>query len=142
MVAVPIHYAISPLLLDPPHMRNTNVEEGLASSRLSFSCCLIAGVCLGMQIAVVEFARNILGWKDAHSTEFNSSTEHPVVIEMPEHNTGHMGATMRLGKRKTIFKSKQSILSKLITEFFESFDLVMKEGINCVKKLSPLSKST
>ena len=80
---------------------------------LSDVVCLIAGVCLGMQVAVIEFARSILGWKDAHSTEFNSSTEHPVVIEMPEHNTGHMGATMRLGKRKTIFKSKHSLLSKL-----------------------------
>ena len=89
------------------------------------SIYLIAGVCLGMQVAVIEFARSILGWRDAHSTEFNSSTEHPVVIEMPEHNTGHMGATMRLGKRKTIFKSKHSLLSKLITEFVESIDPVM-----------------
>ena len=65
-----------------------------------------------MQVAVVEFARSVLGWKDAQSTEFNPSTSHPVVIEMPEHNTGHMGATMRLGKRKTIFKKKDSLLSK------------------------------
>lgn len=92
-------------------------QIGMVSSRFTFSCCLVAGVCLGMQVAVIEFARNILGWKDAHSTEFNSTTEHPVVIEMPEHNTGHMGATMRLGKRKTVFKSKTSLLSKLIAEF-------------------------
>ena len=65
-----------------------------------------------MQLAVVEFARNVLGWKDAQSTEFNPSTEHPVVIEMPEHNPGQMGATMRLGKRKTLFKTKDSLLSE------------------------------
>ena len=71
-----------------------------------------SGVCLGMQVAVIEFSRCILGWRDAQSTEFDSSTAHPVVIEMPEHNTGHMGATMRLGKRRTVFKTKDSLLSK------------------------------
>ena len=40
---------------------------------------IFAGVCLGMQIAVIEFARNVLGWKDAQSTEFDSNTSHPVV---------------------------------------------------------------
>ncbi len=65
-----------------------------------------------MQLAVVEFARNVLDLKDAQSTEFNPSTTNPVIIEMPEHNTGQMGATMRLGKRETVFKSKDSLLSK------------------------------
>jgi CTP synthase len=80
------------------------------------------GVCLGLQCAVIEFARNVLGWKDAHSTEADSTTTHPVVIEMPEHHPGHLGGTMRLGKRKTIFKtSQESILQKLYknAEFVE-----------------------
>ncbi|XP_077153695.1 CTP synthase 1 isoform X2 [Ranitomeya variabilis] len=79
------------------------------------------GVCLGMQLAVVEFAREILGWKDANSTEFNPQTSHPVVIDMPEHNPGQMGGTMRLGKRRTIFHSQNSILRKLYggQEFIE-----------------------
>ena len=68
-----------------------------------------------MQMAVIEFARNVLDWKDAASTEFNLSTTHPVVIEMPEHNPGQMGGTMRLGKRKTVFKTKESLLSKCWT---------------------------
>uniref|UniRef100_A0A7N8XJA5 CTP synthase n=1 Tax=Mastacembelus armatus TaxID=205130 RepID=A0A7N8XJA5_9TELE len=72
-----------------------------------------AGVCLGMQLAVCEFARNVLGWEDASSTEFNPESRHPVVIEMPEHNPGQMGGTMRLGKRRTIFKSSSSLLRKL-----------------------------
>ncbi|XP_041649419.1 CTP synthase 1-like [Cheilinus undulatus] len=71
------------------------------------------GVCLGMQLAVCEFARNVLGWEDANSTEFNPDSKHPVVIDMPEHNPGQMGGTMRLGKRRTIFKSDTSVLRKL-----------------------------
>uniref|UniRef100_A0A8C2H765 CTP synthase n=1 Tax=Cyprinus carpio TaxID=7962 RepID=A0A8C2H765_CYPCA len=71
------------------------------------------GVCLGMQLAVCEFARNVLGWEDANSTEFDPETKHPVVIEMPEHNPGQMGGTMRLGKRRTLFKSTSSVLRKL-----------------------------
>lgn len=71
------------------------------------------GVCLGLQCAVVEFARNILGWKNACSTEVDPDTEFPVVIDMPEHNPGDMGGTMRLGKRQTIFKHSDSILRAL-----------------------------
>uniref|UniRef100_A0A3B3QBJ3 CTP synthase n=1 Tax=Paramormyrops kingsleyae TaxID=1676925 RepID=A0A3B3QBJ3_9TELE len=50
---------------------------------------------------------------DANSTEFDPESKHPVVIDMPEHNPGQMGGTMRLGKRRTIFKSGNSVLSKL-----------------------------
>uniref|UniRef100_A0A8B9FAZ9 CTP synthase n=1 Tax=Amazona collaria TaxID=241587 RepID=A0A8B9FAZ9_9PSIT len=71
------------------------------------------GVCLGMQLAVVEFARNCLNWEDANSTEFDPDTKNPVVIDMPEHNPGDMGGTMRLGKRKTVFKTQNSVLRKL-----------------------------
>ncbi|XP_064606995.1 CTP synthase 1-like isoform X2 [Liolophura sinensis] len=71
------------------------------------------GVCLGLQCAVIEFARNVLKKKDAHSTEFRPETTNPVVIEMPEHNTGVMGGTMRLGKRKTLFTTQESSLRKL-----------------------------
>ncbi|XP_071112433.1 CTP synthase 1-like [Haliotis cracherodii] len=71
------------------------------------------GVCLGLQCAVIEFSRNVIGWKDADSTEFNAKTSNPVVIEMPEHNPGQMGGTMRLGQRKTIFRSQDCLLRKL-----------------------------
>jgi CTP synthase len=67
---------------------------------------------------VIEFSRNVLGWTDAHSTEFNPQTKHPVVIEMPEHNPGELGGTMRLGLRKTVFRPEiKSILRKLFQEF-------------------------
>ncbi|XP_078279211.1 CTP synthase 1-like isoform X2 [Rhinoraja longicauda] len=74
------------------------------------------GVCLGMQLAVVEFARNELKWSDANSTEFDINTSFPVVIDMPEHNPGDMGGTMRLGKRTTILKDKNSVIWKLYKE--------------------------
>ena len=46
------------------------------------------GICLGLQCAVVEFARNVLGMKGAASTEIDPETPEPVVIDMPEHNPG------------------------------------------------------
>lgn len=61
------------------------------------------GLCLGLQCATIEFARNVLGWQDANSTEFDVETKHPVVIDMPEFNPGQMGGTMRLGRRRTAF---------------------------------------
>ncbi len=44
------------------------------------------GICLGMQVMVIEYCRSVLGWADANSTEFNDSSPHPVVIFMPEIN--------------------------------------------------------
>ena len=73
----------------------------------------LLGVCLGLQCAVIEFARYVLLKKDAHTTEIDPNTTNPVVIDMPEHNTGELGGTMRLGKRQTIFKTKDSILRQL-----------------------------
>ncbi|MCB0400557.1 MAG: CTP synthase [Flavobacteriales bacterium] len=56
------------------------------------------GICLGMQCAVIEFARNVLGFKDAHSTEMEANTEHPVIYLMEEQrNITDKGGTMRLG---------------------------------------------
>ncbi|MDO4240532.1 CTP synthase [Micrococcus sp.] len=60
------------------------------------------GLCLGMQSMVIEYARNVLGWADAHSTEFDPDTAHPVVATMAEQRDivsgeGDLGGTMRLG---------------------------------------------
>lgn len=62
------------------------------------------GVCLGMQVAVVEYARSVLGRAKAHSTEFDAETAWPTVIFMPEAvgEKGEMGGTMRLGSRDTV----------------------------------------
>ncbi|KAK4707418.1 hypothetical protein R3W88_033019 [Solanum pinnatisectum] len=71
------------------------------------------GICLGMQIAVIEFARSILGLLDANSTEFDPSTQNPCVIFMPEGSKTHMGGTMRLGSRRTYFKVADCKSAKL-----------------------------
>lgn len=56
------------------------------------------GICLGMQCACIEFARNVLGWKDANSTEMNQKTKHPVIALLEEQQkVKAMGGTMRLG---------------------------------------------
>ena len=58
------------------------------------------GICLGMQMAVTEFCRNVLGLEDANSTEFDKDTSNPAVIFMPEGDKEKMGGTMRLGSRR------------------------------------------
>ncbi len=56
------------------------------------------GICLGMQMAVIEFARNVLGWADADSGEFKADCGHPVIDIMPEQKAiTKKGGTMRLG---------------------------------------------
>ena len=57
------------------------------------------GICLGMQIAVIEYARHVAGWADAHSAEFSGLTAHPVIALMPDQvGITAKGGTMRLGK--------------------------------------------
>jgi CTP synthase len=57
------------------------------------------GICLGMQIAIIEFARDVLGMADANSAEIDPSTTHPVIDILPEQkDVTDMGGTMRLGQ--------------------------------------------
>ncbi len=64
------------------------------------------GICLGMQCAVIEFARNVLGWTDAHSSEMNNETSHKVIDLMAEQkDITDMGGTMRLGAYNCNIKS-------------------------------------
>jgi CTP synthase len=63
------------------------------------------GICLGMQMAVIEYARNVLHWNDANSTEMNIGTAHPVIDLMEEQKTiTEKGGTMRLGAWKCDLK--------------------------------------
>ncbi|MCW2277506.1 CTP synthase [Heliophilum fasciatum] len=56
------------------------------------------GICLGMQLAVIEYCRNVLGWADANSSEFTPETTHPVIDLLPEQkDIEDKGGTMRLG---------------------------------------------
>lgn len=64
------------------------------------------GICFGFQLAVVEYARNVCGLADAHTTEVQSETPHPVVTLLPDQqDVEEMGATMRLGAYDTQLKS-------------------------------------
>ena len=63
------------------------------------------GICLGMQIAVIEFARHVIGWTDAHSSEFSETTPHPVIDLMLDQVGVHAkGGTMRLGKYPCVLR--------------------------------------
>jgi CTP synthase len=63
------------------------------------------GICLGLQCAVIEFARNVCGLKDANSTEFNKQTEHPVIDLMEtQKDIKDKGGTMRLGAYPCVLK--------------------------------------
>lgn len=80
------------------------------------------GICLGMQCAVVEYARNVIGLKDAHTTEIDSNTPHPVIDLMDQQKevVHRKGGTMRLGAYNCHLeknsKSYQSYQSKTISE--------------------------
>lgn len=66
-----------------------------------------------MQISVIEFARSVLSLESANSEEFDEETPNPVVIFMPEGSKTHMGSTMRLGCRRTLFQTPNCISAKL-----------------------------
>lgn len=86
-------------LLVAPGFGSRGVEGKISAVRYARENRLpFFGICLGMQMAVIEFARNVLGWKDAHSTEMNASTPYPVIALMEEQKKiKKKGGTMRLG---------------------------------------------
>ncbi|KAF9571837.1 CTP synthase ura7 [Mortierella alpina] len=73
------------------------------------------GICLGLQIAVIEFARNVCSMPEANSIELDENTTTPVVVYMPEISKTHLGGTMRLGLRPTEFQAgtENSAIRKL-----------------------------
>ena len=63
------------------------------------------GLCLGMQLATIEFARHVIGYNDAHSIEFDPSTTHPISALMPDQNgVEDLGGTLRLGSYPCILE--------------------------------------
>lgn len=70
------------------------------------------GICLGMQIAIIEFARNVLGLKNANSAEINPETPYPVIDILPEQKeVTDMGGTMRLGQYPCVLNPESKSLS-------------------------------
>ncbi|MEY2937504.1 MAG: hypothetical protein RL062_93 [Bacteroidota bacterium] len=78
------------------------------------------GICLGMQMATIEFARNVLGWKDAHSTEMKENTPYPVIALMDEQKTiVNKGGTMRLGSYSCKLDKKSKAYKAYGTDLIE-----------------------
>jgi len=70
----------------------------------------VFGICLGMQCMVIEFARNVLGYRDANSTEFDIDTKHPVISLMEEQEEiTNLGGTMRLGAQPAVLRKGTKI---------------------------------
>ena len=71
------------------------------------------GICLGMQMAVIEYARNVIGWEGAHSVEMDTTTDHPVIHLMQDQkDVSNKGGTMRLGAYPCKIK-KDSLASRI-----------------------------
>ena len=87
-------------ILVPGGFGDRGIEGMIAAARYARTQGVpYLGICLGMQIACIEFARNVLGWTDAHSAEFAPDTSHPVIHLMPDQRgITAKGGTMRLGR--------------------------------------------
>ena len=91
-------------ILVPGGFGNRGVEGKIAAANYArVNNIPYLGVCLGLQIATIEFCRNVLGLENANSTEFDENTPNPAVVFMPEISKTHMGGTMRLGTKPTPF---------------------------------------
>ncbi|GMO50108.1 MAG: CTP synthase [Treponemataceae bacterium] len=77
------------------------------------------GICLGMQIMVIEFARDVLGLSGAHSTEMNTAAPHPVIALLPGKNTVDIGGTLRLGKYGCALKEESLAFAAYKTGMIE-----------------------
>lgn len=74
------------------------------------------GICLGLQVATIEFCRNVLGLEGANSTEFDENPATAAVIFMPEISKTHLGGTMRLGTRPTLWQVEECKIRTLYGE--------------------------
>ena len=86
-------------ILVAPGFGDRGIEGKIAAAKYARQSEIpFFGICLGMQCAVVEFARNVCGWEKANSLEFEDDTEYPVIALMPDQkNIEDKGGTMRLG---------------------------------------------
>lgn len=96
-------------VLVPGGFGNRGVEGKIAAAKFCRETKKpYLGVCLGMQVMVIEFARHVLGSKDANSAEFNENCSDPVIVFMPEISQTEKGGTMRLGTRATAISMTNS----------------------------------
>ncbi|CAO3692049.1 unnamed protein product [Rhizopus stolonifer] len=110
------HVCTSNGILVPGGFGSRGIEGMIAAARWARENKVpYLGICLGMQISVIEFARHVCGMAQAQSAEMYPEAETPVVIYMPEISKTQMGGTMRLGLRPTLFQkgTENSTVRKL-----------------------------
>ena len=98
-------------ILVPGGFGSRGIEGKISSIRYARENNLpFLGLCLGMQMAIVEFARNVLGFSDAHTVELDENTTHPLIHLMPDQNdVEDIGGTLRLGSYPCVLdKSSKS----------------------------------
>lgn len=93
-------------ILVPGGFGSRGVEGKIAAIRYAREKKIpFLGICLGMQCTVIEYARDVVGWRDANSTEFDEKTAHPVIDLMDEQRgVTQKGGTMRLGAYPCVLK--------------------------------------
>ncbi len=101
-------------ILVPGGFGSRGVEGKIAAIRYAREHKIpFLGICLGMQCTVIEYARDVLGWEDANSTEFDEKTAHPVIDLMEEQRgVTQKGGTMRLGAYPCVLK-KESLADRI-----------------------------
>ena len=94
-------------ILVPGGFGNRGIEGKIQAVQFARQCEIpYFGICLGMQCAVIEFARNVAGLSGANSTEFDVATPHPVICLLEEQKTiTYKGGTMRLGSQRCVLQS-------------------------------------
>ena len=86
------------------------------------------GLCLGMQVAIIEYARHVCGFNDAHSIELDPNTTHPVIALMPDQNgIEDIGGTLRLGSYPCILdKTPRHTRYTVLRRSMRDTDTVMR----------------
>ena len=98
-------------ILVPGGFGSRGVEGKIESARFARENSIpYLGLCLGMQVAIIEFARDVLGYKNANTTEIDPDTQYPVIDLMPDQkNVSDMGGTMRLGQYPCVLDSASKV---------------------------------
>ncbi|WP_185882278.1 CTP synthase [Blattabacterium cuenoti] len=109
---IKIFHGISGILIAPGFGNRGIQGKILASEYARINNIPFLGICLGMQVAMIEFAKNVLNKPDADSCEINPYTKDPIIILMKnQQNIKHKGGSMRLGNLKCVLKKNSKIFS-------------------------------